>query len=159
MNRIPMGETPYSLVYGTESVILVEIGMPSFRTMNFNKENNEVELGLNNDLLIERRERAEMRQVAYKHQVVKYYNKRVKHTSFLLGDLILREVTLSMKDLNVGKLGPTWEGPYRVVKVSRPETYWLEDMGRRALPYPWNAKHLKKYYQYSSFGRHAMKVA
>ena len=43
--------------------------------------------------------------------------------SFLLGDLVMKEVTLSMKELNARKLGPTWEGPYRVVKVFRPETY------------------------------------
>ena len=30
-SRIPIGEMPYSMVYGTESVILVEIGIPSFR--------------------------------------------------------------------------------------------------------------------------------
>ena len=35
------------MVYGTESVIQVEIGMPNFRTSNFDKENNETELRLN----------------------------------------------------------------------------------------------------------------
>ncbi|GFZ14660.1 hypothetical protein Acr_24g0008500 [Actinidia rufa] len=41
--RIPMGEAPFFMVYGTESVILLEIGMPSFKTSNFDKENNETE--------------------------------------------------------------------------------------------------------------------
>ena len=67
--------------------------------------------------------------------------------SFLPGDLVLREVTLSTKELNIGKLGTTWEGPYRVVNVSRLGTYWLKDMSGKALSHPWNAKHLKKYYQ------------
>ncbi|GFY91135.1 hypothetical protein Acr_07g0013310 [Actinidia rufa] len=131
MSRIPTGETPYSLVYRIESVVPVEIGMPSFRTMNFDKENNEIELRLNLDLLAERRECAEVRQEAYKHQVVNYYNKKFKHMSILPDDLVLREVTLSTKELNIGKLGPTWEGPYRVIRGSRPKTYWLEDMGKR----------------------------
>ncbi|GFY85473.1 hypothetical protein Acr_04g0002110 [Actinidia rufa] len=48
-------KTPYSLVYRTESVISVEIGMPSFRMMNFDKENNEAELRLNLDFLAKRR--------------------------------------------------------------------------------------------------------
>ncbi|GFS38847.1 hypothetical protein Acr_00g0059780 [Actinidia rufa] len=43
-SRIPTGETPYSMVFGTKSVILVKIGMLSFRTSNFSKENNEIEL-------------------------------------------------------------------------------------------------------------------
>ena len=54
-------------MYGTESVIPVEAGMPSFKIMNFDKENNEAELRLNLDLLVERREQAEVCQAAYKH--------------------------------------------------------------------------------------------
>ncbi|GFZ00937.1 hypothetical protein Acr_14g0005720 [Actinidia rufa] len=80
-------------------------------------------------------------------QVAKYYNQRVRHRSFLPGDLVLRKVTLSTKEPNAGKLGPTWEGPYKVIKVSRPGTYWLEDLEGKALSHPWNAEHLKKYYQ------------
>ena len=66
-NRIPTGETVFSIVYVSESVIPMEIGMPSFRTSNFNNENNEAELRLNIDLLDKKRERAEMRQATYKH--------------------------------------------------------------------------------------------
>ncbi|GFZ19982.1 hypothetical protein Acr_28g0006870 [Actinidia rufa] len=146
-SQIPTGETPYSMVFGTESVIPVEIGMPSFRISNFDKESNEAELRLNLDLLEEKREKAELRQAAYKNQVAKYYNQRVKHRSFLPGDLVLRKVTLSTREPNTGKLGPTWEGPYKVVKVSRLGTYWLEDLNGKALLHPWNAEHLKKYYQ------------
>ena len=133
MSRIPMGETQYSMVYGIKSVISVEIEMTSFKTSNFDKENNEVELRLNLDLLDEKSERAEIRQSTYKHQVAKYYNQRVK---ILTGDLVLRKVTLSTKEPNDGKLGPTWESPYKVVKVSRPGTYWLKDMNIKALPHP-----------------------
>uniref|UniRef100_A0A2N9G1P7 Uncharacterized protein n=1 Tax=Fagus sylvatica TaxID=28930 RepID=A0A2N9G1P7_FAGSY len=46
-----------------------------------------------------------------------------------------------------GKLGPTWEGPYRVIKFHRSGTYHLEKIDGTALPHPWNAEHLKKYYQ------------
>ena len=83
-----------------------EIGMPNFRTSNFDKKNNEIELRLNLDLLDEKRERAVVCQTTYTHQVTKYYNQRVKHRSFLLGDLVLRKVTLTTKGPNVGKLGP-----------------------------------------------------
>ena len=121
--------------------------MSSFRTLNFDKNNNEAELRLNLDLLDEKRERAEVRQAAYKHQVAKYYNQRVKHRSFFPGNLVFRKVTMSTKEPNAGKLGPTWEGPYKVVRVSRLGTYWLKDMSGKILPHQWHAKHLKKYYQ------------
>ena len=69
-----------------------------------------------------------MRQAAYKHQVAKYYNQRVKHKSFMPSKLVLRKVTLFIKGLNDGKFRPTWNGLYRVIKVTRLRTYWLEDM-------------------------------
>ena len=72
MGRIPTDEMPFSMVYGTESVISAKIGMPNFRISNCDKKNNKVELRLNFDLLDKKRKRAEIRQVAYKHQVVKY---------------------------------------------------------------------------------------
>ena len=124
------------MVYGMESVTPVKIEMPSFRTSNFNKKNNKIELILNLDLLDEKREWTEIRQATYKHQVAKYYNQRVKHISFLPGDLVLKKVTLSTKEPNAGKLGPTWEGPYKVVKVFRPKTYWMEDMDEKTLSCP-----------------------
>ena len=73
-SRIPTSEMSYSMVYGTGSVISVEIGILSFRTSNFDKENNETELRLNLDLLDEKRERVGVRQTAYNHQVTKYNN-------------------------------------------------------------------------------------
>ena len=99
--------------------------MLNFRTSYFDKENNDTELRLNLDLLDEKRERAEVHQVAYKHQIAKYYNQRVKHRSFMPSDLVLRKVTLFTKEPNTGKLSPTWEGPYKIVKVSRSRTYRL----------------------------------
>ena len=61
-----------AILYGvaTKLVIPVERGMPSFRTSNFDKENNEVELRLNLELLDKKRERTEVCQAAYKHQVL-----------------------------------------------------------------------------------------
>ena len=46
------------MVYGIDLVILVEIGMSSFKTSNFDKENNKIELRLNLALLDETSERA-----------------------------------------------------------------------------------------------------
>ena len=55
------------MVYGTELVIPLEIGMSSFRTSNLDKESNEIELRLNLDVLDEKREQAVVRQAAYKY--------------------------------------------------------------------------------------------
>uniref|UniRef100_A0A2N9IJZ2 Uncharacterized protein n=1 Tax=Fagus sylvatica TaxID=28930 RepID=A0A2N9IJZ2_FAGSY len=98
-------------------------------------------------LLDEVRDQAEAKTRAYQQRMARYYDRRVKCREFKVGDLVLRKVTLATKDPTQGKLGPTWEGPYRVVKFHRRGTYHLEKLDGIALPHPWNAEHLKKYYQ------------
>nr|GEY31524.1 reverse transcriptase domain-containing protein [Tanacetum cinerariifolium] len=51
-------ETPFSLMYGTEAVILVEIGMPTLRTAEVDMIKNNEALGINLDLLEEQGEQA-----------------------------------------------------------------------------------------------------
>ena len=50
------------------------------------------------------------------------------------------------KDPNQRKLGPNWEGPYKVICYSRKGSYYLEDLEGKHLPYRWHAEHIKKYY-------------
>ena len=50
------GETPFSLTYGSEAVIPVEIGMPSVRCALFDPLANDEALRLSLDLLEEKRE-------------------------------------------------------------------------------------------------------
>ena len=86
----------------------------------------------------------------YQQKIAEYYNRMVKLKKFSIGDLVLRKVTLATKDLVQGKLGPTWEGPYRVVHYSRQGSYHLEDIEGKRLPHPWNVAHLKRYYEKES---------
>ena len=141
--RTPTGETPFRLTYGTEAVIPVEIGLTTWRTNNYDEGSNDVQLRSNLDLVDEVRAQAEARTRVYQQRMARYYDRRVKQ----VGDLVLRKVTLATKDPTQGKLGPTLEGPYRVVRFHRRGTYHLEKLDGDALPHPWNAEHLKKYYQ------------
>ncbi|GJU24786.1 reverse transcriptase domain-containing protein [Tanacetum coccineum] len=50
MLKTSNGETPFSLTYGSEAVILAEIGMPTYRTIHFNEAQNKEEMRLNLDL-------------------------------------------------------------------------------------------------------------
>jgi hypothetical protein len=108
---------------------------------------NDSQLRLNLDLLDEAHDQAEVKTTAYQQRMAPYYDRRVKHKKFKVGDLVLRKVTPATKDPTQGKLGPIWEGPYKIVKFYRRGTYHLEKLDDTALPHPWNAKHLKKYYQ------------
>lgn len=63
--RKATGETPFSLAYGSEAIIPVEIGMPTLRTQFGISMSNIEELNHNLDLLEEKREQALIRLEAY----------------------------------------------------------------------------------------------
>ncbi|GJY88584.1 reverse transcriptase domain-containing protein [Tanacetum coccineum] len=106
------GETPFSLTYGSEVVILAEIGMPTHRTMMIREYENEDDLRLNMDLLQERREAAAIREAKYKTKMEQYYNQKVRPMSFKLDEYVFQKNEANRVE-DQGKLGPKWEGPYR----------------------------------------------
>nr|GEX16105.1 reverse transcriptase domain-containing protein [Tanacetum cinerariifolium] len=75
-------ETPFSLTYGTEAVIPVEIGMPTWRTVKVDMIKNDEALGINLDLLEEKREQAAIQEAKSKAKMEKYYNARVRNTIY-----------------------------------------------------------------------------
>ncbi|KAL5575739.1 hypothetical protein UlMin_017438 [Ulmus minor] len=145
--RTTTGETPFSLAYGVDAVVPVELGIPTFRIENFTEEDNDVLLALASDLLEEKCDKAQLRATALQQTVARHYNSKVRLRRFTKGDLVLRRIFLNTKEKGVGVLGPNWEGPYRVRAILRTGTYELETLGGRVLANPWNAEHLKKYYQ------------
>ncbi|GJX01943.1 reverse transcriptase domain-containing protein [Tanacetum coccineum] len=76
------GETQFSLTYGMEAVIPVEIGMPTLRTVEVDMIKNDEALEINLDLLEEKREQAAIQEAKSKAKMEKYYNARVRNTSF-----------------------------------------------------------------------------
>ena len=145
--RTLTGETPFSLTYRTEAVIPVEVGLTSLRREFFDEQTNDDQLKQNLDSLVEIRDQASQRMTKYQQKIAEYYNQRLKLRRFNVGDLVLRKVTPATKDPTQGKLGPSWEGPYRVVHYSRQGSYHLEDSEGKRLRCPWNVEHLKRYYE------------
>uniref|UniRef100_A0A2N9GA89 Integrase zinc-binding domain-containing protein n=1 Tax=Fagus sylvatica TaxID=28930 RepID=A0A2N9GA89_FAGSY len=84
--RVPTGETPFKLTFGTEAVIPVEIGLTTLRTTFHKEEENEGQLRLNLDLLDETRDKAARRITLYQEKMAKYYNTKVKLRRFEIGD-------------------------------------------------------------------------
>nr|GEX11482.1 reverse transcriptase domain-containing protein [Tanacetum cinerariifolium] len=68
MLKTSNGETPLSLTYGSEAVIPAEIGMPTYRTVQWNEALNEEEMRLNLDLIQERRKTTVIREAKYKKE-------------------------------------------------------------------------------------------
>ena len=67
---------------------------------------------------------AEQRTTRYKSLIARQYDAMVKFRHFNIGDLILKRVSLATRKPAHGKLGPNWEGPYRVINCKRQESYW-----------------------------------
>ncbi|XP_070020723.1 uncharacterized protein [Nicotiana sylvestris] len=100
-------ETPFSIVYGTEALIPVEISEPSTRYTHATEESNEEEMQMNLDLLEERRETVRIRMEAQKQMIERYYNRKANLRYFFkIRNFVLKKVFRSTKATNAGKLSP-----------------------------------------------------
>lgn len=70
-----MGKTPFSLTYGTKTVLSVEINYPTARVVTFDDDKNAEAMGHELDLLEEKRIEAHL--VVYQDRAARYYNKKV----------------------------------------------------------------------------------
>ena len=95
---------------------------------------------MNLDLIDEVRADAEHMVAKYKNLMVRQYDAMVKPRRFNIRDLVLRKVSLATKNPTHGKLGPNWEGPYRVINCKKQGSYYLEALDGKKLE-------LRRYYQ------------
>nr|XP_033512259.1 uncharacterized protein LOC117276943 [Nicotiana tomentosiformis] len=100
-----MGETPYSLVYGTEAVIPVDVGEPSLRYSHESGTINDKSRKQELDEINERRDMAYIRMVAQMQQAERCYNKKSKVRLLKVGHYVLKAKIQASRDLREGKLG------------------------------------------------------
>ena len=117
--RIPTGKTPFKLAYGSNTVIPAEVHMANHRVMMYQNKDNEEQLRLNLNLIVEVRTDADQRTARYKNLMARQYDAMVKSRQFNIGDLVPKKVSLATKNPAHGKLGPNWEGPYKVINCKR----------------------------------------
>ncbi|GJV08948.1 reverse transcriptase domain-containing protein, partial [Tanacetum coccineum] len=103
----------FALTYRTEVVIPAEIGMPTFRTAEVDLVKNNEALEINLDLLEQRREEATIHLV--------YRNNNASRAE------------------DIGKLGPKWEGTYKVTEALGKGAYKLRDRDGKQLPRTWKS--------------------
>ncbi|KAI3794811.1 hypothetical protein L1987_37450 [Smallanthus sonchifolius] len=139
------GETPFSLTYGHDAVIPVELGMPTMRITAAKNGDNDQELRMNLDLLEERRERAAILEAKYKQIMAKYYNKNVIPHQFCSGEYVFRSNEASRAEPG-GKLGPNWEVPYQIKESLGKGAYTLIRIDGTDVPRTWNRAQLRKCY-------------
>ena len=134
------------MTYGAEAVIPLEASFPTLRASTFTSDSNDELLEKGLDLIEERRENAMVQLAYYQHKLKQGYDINVKLRLLAPGDLVLRKVLGTTKNPAWGKLGPNWEGPYRITSVVGISAYYLEDLDEKTVLHPWNVNNLKRYY-------------
>ncbi|KAK5795003.1 hypothetical protein PVK06_036257 [Gossypium arboreum] len=146
--RTSTGATPFSLVYGMEAVLPIEVEIPSLRVL-MESELEEAEWirarydQLN--LIEEKRLKAICHGQMYQKRMIAAHNKKVRPREFHEGELVLRKILPIQKDLR-GKWAPNWEGPYVVKKAFSGGALILTEMDGKELSNPVNSDAVKKYY-------------
>ena len=146
--RTSTGATPFSLVYGMEAVLPIEVEIPSLRTLkDVQLEEAEwVQSRLEQlNFIEEKRYTAVCRGQLYQHRMMASFNKKVKPRIFREGDLVLKKI-LPIQSDNRGKWTPNYEGPYIVKKAFSGGALILTKMDGNELVNPVNSDAVKKYY-------------
>jgi hypothetical protein len=141
------GQTPFSLVFGTEAVIPTEMVIPTARSILGTRQDNSNVLMQDLELVDELRDAAKIRIAAYQQRVARSYDKNIRIRRFQVGDLVLRKAFQNTTDPTHGKLAPKWEGPYKIEAEAGKGAYWLTNKDGIMLPRSWNAVHLKIYHK------------
>nr|XP_011465143.1 PREDICTED: uncharacterized protein LOC101299390 [Fragaria vesca subsp. vesca] len=147
--RTATGCTPYSLVYGSEAVLPLEIQLPSPRiaTQLANPDENARVRLAELEALDEKRLVVQQKLEIYQAQVAGAFNKKVKSRSFKVGDLVLtlrRPIIVTRQ--SKGKFEPKWEGPYVITKVFSKGAYELSNANGDCIYSCVNGKFVKKFY-------------
>ena len=124
------------MTYGTEAVIPLEPRFPTLRMSYFTPSNNNGLLEKSFDLIEERRENIMVPLAYYQHKLKQMYDSNVKLRPLAPGDLVLRKVLGIARNPAQGKLGPNWEGLYRITSVVGIGVYYLEDLDEKLTPRP-----------------------
>ncbi|KAK5837232.1 hypothetical protein PVK06_013042 [Gossypium arboreum] len=146
--RTSTGATPFSLVYGMEAVLPIEVEISSLRVLMESKLEEAEWVQARYDqlnLIEEKRLRAICHGQMYQKRMIAAHDKKVRPREFHEGELVLRKILPIQKDLR-GKWAPNWEGPYVVKKAFSGGALILTEMDGNEFSNPVNSDTVKKYY-------------
>ncbi|XP_077247232.1 uncharacterized protein LOC143886950 [Tasmannia lanceolata] len=111
--------TPYSLTYGMEVVLPIELKIPSLRIlMESDLLESEWARIRHQDLCMmdEKMLKVAYHVQGYQCRLERAFNKKVRIRDLRKGDMVLRECGASIFDPR-GKFRPNWSGPYIVDEI------------------------------------------
>ncbi|XP_020681907.1 uncharacterized protein LOC110099160 [Dendrobium catenatum] len=147
--KTPTKATPYSLVFGVEAVLPLEIELPSHRVAIQNDLTQEQNARLRMEelnALDERMLQSQQNLEIYRGRIANSFDRMVRPRSFQEGKLVmvLRRPIIPHQKIS-GKFVSNWEDPFVIEKVYLGGVYQLIDLnGQRLMP-PINGRYLNKY--------------
>ncbi|KAJ1684801.1 hypothetical protein LUZ63_012744 [Rhynchospora breviuscula] len=139
--RTPTQATAYSLVYGTEAVLPIEVELPFLRVAMASEIplTKQMQLRLQElDGMDKRRLAAQQNLELYQARIIKAYEKLSRARAFRKGELVLvlrRPITGRHHG---PKFAPNWEGPYIIDQVYDGGAYLLANQEEKPyLPHKW----------------------
>ena len=81
----------------------------------------------------------------YQKQMIKAFNKKVKHQVYRFGNLVIKHIIFPQGDPR-GKQTPTYEGPFVIKNIFSGGAMILTTMDGDDLPHPVNMDIVKRYY-------------
>ncbi|RDX74508.1 hypothetical protein CR513_45738, partial [Mucuna pruriens] len=142
------GATPYSLVYGTEAVLPIEIEIPSLRVLAGAELEDAEWIQRRHDqlnLIEEKCLTALCHGQLYQRRIKNAFDKKVKPRIFKIGDMVLRKVLPNACDSR-GKWASNYEGPYVVKHTFSGGALLLTDAKGHDLKYPVNTDSVKMFF-------------
>ena len=136
--RTSTGATLYSLVYGMEAVLPIEVEIPSLQVLR-EIELEEVEWvqaryeQLN--LVEEKRMKAICHGQLYQKRMMRAHDKKIRPRQFQERELVLKRIPQNRQDPR-GKWSPNWEGPYMVKKAFSGGALILTEMDGKEFQVP-----------------------
>ncbi|WKA02256.1 hypothetical protein VitviT2T_020468 [Vitis vinifera] len=150
--RTSTGATPYSLVYGMEAVLPIEIEMGSLRVA-LEQQIPEADWAQARfdqlNLLDERRLRAADHVRAYQRKMTHAFKKRVRPRPLQIDDLVLKVIRGLIRDPR-GKFKPNWSGPYFIRELTPEGAAWLMDLDGNRFSESTNVDQLKSFLSFLS---------
>ena len=141
------GVTSYSLVYGMEAMLPIEIEMGSLRVALEQQisEADWAQARLDQlNLLDKRRLRVVDHVHAYQRKIARAFKKRVKPRPLQRCDLVLKVIRGLIRD-HRGKFRPNWRKPYFIRELTLEGATWLMDLDGNQFLEPTNVDQLKKH--------------
>ncbi|KAI5406969.1 hypothetical protein KIW84_053284 [Lathyrus oleraceus] len=139
--RTSTGATPFSLVYGMEAVLPVEVQIPSLRVL-MDVKLQEAEWVRTRyeelSLIEEKRLAAICHGQLYQQRMKRAFDKKVRPRVYHVGDMVLKRILPPQNDRR-GKWTPNYEGPFVVKKVFSGGALLLTTMDGEDFPSPVNA--------------------